>query len=442
MKEPYIRLKAEGAPCGEPDTITVTAANATDLFTSVGHGLLEGYAVEFTGADLPAGVNANQLYYVIAAGLTADVFAVSATVGGATINFTDDGTGAITCHKYTEHSSVVLWVPGQKLDVDPQAEYEDRNDEIRPKGPVEGYISAYDPKFSLPMRAYPDPLGLFMFAWAGLVTTTAGNGTITDPDGVVIPTGATRHVYGGNAAETGSPPEGVGPGFKTGITPQTLFCDSADDDAAGPWWRTAGITIEEIKLSGDKGALICDVSAKALYHDGVASDPGLTPSLPALTILPWSSTECQLTWGLSGSATTESFDLTFKQPFEQKAAYGNASKYPSLTRLEGRREVTGTIKKSDIDLDDWDALMDAETFAVVAKYETAMVIGATTYKYTMWVDLPKCQYTGMKMGALEGGKARRDMDLDFGAFYDTTALYDSGVKVTIVNGTAAYNTGL
>jgi hypothetical protein len=227
---------------------------------------------------------------------------------------------------------------------------------------------------------------------------------------------------------------------KSGITPQTLFCDSADDDVAGPWFRTSGITLDELKLSGSDGALIFDVEAKALFHDSVAADPVLTPSLPALTIYPWSYGECQLTWGLSGSATTEDFELLLKQPFEQKQGFSVSSKYPSLTRLEGRRAVTGTIKKSDMDLDDFNGFIDATTFAVTAKYQTAMVIGATTYKYTMWVDLPRCQYTGMKAGALEGGQARRDMEFDFGAFYSTTDLF--AAKVTLVNGTAGYNTGL
>lgn len=350
---------------------------------------------------------------------------------------TSPGTGTI--------STDVFWIPGQKLDVDDQPKYEDRNNEIRPKGPVGGYISGHDVKVGLDVRAYPDPLGLILFGWGGLVTSAAGNGTtVKDPDNVSIPAGASKHIYGGNSAETGTPVEGVGPGFKPGIIPQTLICDSADDDAAGPWWLTSGITIEEIKISGDEdAALIAEISAGALFHKNVVSDPALTPSMPSLSLLPWSTCECLMTWGLSGSAQAEEFDISLKQPYEMKPGFKvSGSKYKTVTRLTGRRNITGTIKKSDIDVDDWNALMAGTQFAVTLKFQTEMDIGATSYPYTMWIDLPACQYTGMKPGALSGGEARRETELDFGAFYDPTSLYDSGIKITLVNGTTGYNTGI
>jgi len=70
----------------------VTGVAATDLFTKVAHGLVAGDAVRFTGLTGGTGITAGKTYYVIAAGLTADVFAVSETLGGATINFTTDLT--------------------------------------------------------------------------------------------------------------------------------------------------------------------------------------------------------------------------------------------------------------------------------------------------------------------------------------------------------------
>lgn len=72
----------------------VTVVAATDLFSSTGHGLVSGIPVIFsTTGTLPAGLALNTTYYVIASGLTANDFRVSATLGGSTIDVTDTGTG-------------------------------------------------------------------------------------------------------------------------------------------------------------------------------------------------------------------------------------------------------------------------------------------------------------------------------------------------------------
>ncbi len=73
----------------------VTIDPATDLFTATGHGLQVGDQLSFSASDgeLPAGLSANTTYYVIASGLSADAFRVSATAGGGTINITGTATG-------------------------------------------------------------------------------------------------------------------------------------------------------------------------------------------------------------------------------------------------------------------------------------------------------------------------------------------------------------
>jgi hypothetical protein len=73
---------------GSPQIASVVAS--TDLFTTTGHGLVAGTPVRFSrkeGVGLPTpGVT----YFVIASGLTANDFKVSATLGGATIDVTND----------------------------------------------------------------------------------------------------------------------------------------------------------------------------------------------------------------------------------------------------------------------------------------------------------------------------------------------------------------
>ena len=75
----------------------------TDLFTATAHGLLENDALIFeSDGTIPTGITADTVvYYVIASGLTADAFKVSATIGGSTIDVTDTGTGN---HKFLKVS--------------------------------------------------------------------------------------------------------------------------------------------------------------------------------------------------------------------------------------------------------------------------------------------------------------------------------------------------
>jgi hypothetical protein len=67
----------------------VTAAAATDLFTSTAHGLVNDRPV--TLASPPAGLTAGVVYYVVSA--TANTFGLATAPGGSLVNVTADGTG-------------------------------------------------------------------------------------------------------------------------------------------------------------------------------------------------------------------------------------------------------------------------------------------------------------------------------------------------------------
>lgn len=75
-------------------TVTI---GASAVFTSVGHGLTAGRTVIFstTGA-LPTGITAGTVYYVISAGLTANDFEVSTTIGGSAITTSGSQSGVHT----------------------------------------------------------------------------------------------------------------------------------------------------------------------------------------------------------------------------------------------------------------------------------------------------------------------------------------------------------
>ncbi len=89
----------EYTTCGKELPATVVAS--TDLFTAAGSGFSANDPVQFYADDvgndnlpapkLPAGIVAGTTYYVIASGLTATAFKVSATLGGAAVDVTDAG---------------------------------------------------------------------------------------------------------------------------------------------------------------------------------------------------------------------------------------------------------------------------------------------------------------------------------------------------------------
>lgn len=88
-------------------TFTVTIASP-GVFTSTAHKLLAGDPVVFsTDGSLPTGLVAGTTYYVIATGLTADAFRVSATVGGAAINTSGSQSGT---HRFTATKRTCMYV--------------------------------------------------------------------------------------------------------------------------------------------------------------------------------------------------------------------------------------------------------------------------------------------------------------------------------------------
>ncbi len=80
-------------------TITI-ATPAVVSFTA--HGLIAGDSVKFTTTGaLPTGIVSGTEYFVISAGLTADAFRISATVGGSAINTSGSQSGVHTLIRTT-----------------------------------------------------------------------------------------------------------------------------------------------------------------------------------------------------------------------------------------------------------------------------------------------------------------------------------------------------
>jgi hypothetical protein len=101
----YDALTAGTQKCWSPAgasarrAIAVVAADlAGNTIQSPAHGLAAGNSVLFwatIGAALPTGLSEDTEYFVIAAGLTADVFSVSTTLGGSAVDITAIGDGDV-----------------------------------------------------------------------------------------------------------------------------------------------------------------------------------------------------------------------------------------------------------------------------------------------------------------------------------------------------------
>ncbi len=77
-----------------------TAANATDVFTSIGHGIANDTPIYVSSTlTLPTGLSTATTYYII--NTATDTFKLSATVGGSAIDITTDGTGTLYVWRVT-----------------------------------------------------------------------------------------------------------------------------------------------------------------------------------------------------------------------------------------------------------------------------------------------------------------------------------------------------
>jgi len=85
-------LRAIGFLDADPPILGV--GNVDDTIDAYAHGLSTDQRVivlAAPGALLPAGLSENTAYFVLASGLTADVFKLSTTSGGAAVNITAGG---------------------------------------------------------------------------------------------------------------------------------------------------------------------------------------------------------------------------------------------------------------------------------------------------------------------------------------------------------------
>ncbi len=295
-----------------------------------------------------------------------------------------------------------------------------RDDELRHQDePLAVFPDAFEPSWEYKSRAYPDLVGWRLKHICGEPTTTTGNGIITDPDGVVIPTGAYRHVF-------------KAPFGPSGASPITAQIEAAYKDQ-GFYARLKGCACAEFSIeTPEEGGASISASGPANYLVRI-EDPALSPAYEALSVRPFVRGNLSLSW-LGGSGTTQDFSLTIKNPVEAVRSLGIASKFPDVMEKanDGPIVVSGSIPKRQLDPDDWDALVSAIGFAALAKWVSDSIIAAG-YPYKLYAAMSNCQYVGGEPDALANQRRH-------GASFDwkSTTQSTGSTTFTLVNATASY----
>jgi hypothetical protein len=319
--------------------------------------------------------------------------------------------GAVTTTPY-RISTDKVYFPTTAGKIAPGPQWLDRGDELRGiEGSPPNLVETFEPVGSIAERAYLNNI-IALLSLSGLQdTVTAGNGVITDPDAVVIPAGAYRHVFT----------------KRGGITAKTAQI-IAHYEAEAVDFKGQGFGVSQLQLNA-AGEATADLMG--LVFGNVAAT-GDTPVYDAFVIPPIRRGDLFLTW-LASSGVTADFNVTIANPLERvrSLSLATSSFFPDLMEHGDERvALTGSIPKRRLADADIDALMAGTTFSAKARWKSPKVIGATSYKYSMWIEMPACQYTEADPDEL-GNFRRRGGDFSFKAAWDEAAGYD--FKVTVVN---------
>lgn len=283
----------------------------------------------------------------------------------------------------------------------------------------------YNPTWSLTSRAYGDTLGFLLTAMLGAPTTTAGNGVITDPDGVKIPTGAYRHVF-------------TAPFGPSGYYPQTQEFIAAYKDQS-VFYRLKGCATEQLNITvPESGGVQLEASGPACYIARI-SDPSLSVSPDGATTSPFQRAFATVSTWLSNSYVTVSAqDISYSiaNPVSQIMGMTTATRFPeTVQKDDGPITVTGSVSARQIDADDWDALTANTGFAATTRFVSTDTI-ASSYPYKAYITAKNCQYVGGGPDALSN-RRRIGGTFEFRHTYAGTA---GNTVITIVNNTSSYAT--
>jgi hypothetical protein len=295
----------------------------------------------------------------------------------------------------------------------------ERDDELRNSDDPDAVITeSYAPTWEEEDRMYPDLTGFRLKHQLGAPTTTAGDGTITDPDSVAVPAGAYKHVWTAPFAA------GIEP-----MTTQRIYAYGSES----VFFKQKGCACEKTDITTpDKGGGRIKVSGPALYQSRI-SDPSLTPAYQSLAVRPFVKANLTLATWLASSTNHQDFDISIASPVVAVRSLGAASKFPDLMEKDdGLLMFTGSVSQRRLLTADWDALLNASGFSAKALWTSESII-ASAYPYKLYVEMSNCQYVGGDPDDLDN-KRRHGASFNWKA----TNAGSASVTVTLINATASY----
>lgn len=375
-------------------------------------------------------------------------------------------------------STVERFMRLQSLAMAPNPSQLRRNDELGSgEGEPPQLIDGFAPAGSFSIRAYVNDL-IFWLSLSGFTPTfTPGGAAVTGPAqttvvGVNALNSATLNVVdtsefessgtfilggvattytgktstsftgcGNHAATTGG--EVVNDNVPAGATKVVfakrggLHAKTAQMDLCYPdnsfFVKAQGVGVSQLSMNA---AGQVNGTLAALVYARVA-DPNLTPVLDSIGIPPLRSGNITVSPWLAGAGETDDFNFTVNNGLVARRGL-NASFFPkTIQHADDPVMITGTRPAYELTAADIDALLSGQTFAAKAWWKSSKVIGATTYKYRMVVDIPACQYVGGGQDELR--RARR-----FGGSYNWFAAQDEttakDITITLVGAIGAVET--
>jgi hypothetical protein len=371
-----------------------------------------------------------------------------------------------------------LYLPVTAANIEANPAYKDRSDELRSiAGAVPKIIESYAPAGQIAENCYVHDL-TWLLELAGFAGTfTAGGAVVTGPEqttatgvnalnsavlnvgdtsgfpaagtfilgGVATTytgktatsfTGCSNHVAttGGEVINDNVPAGASKWVFakRTGINARTaqIITNYADEAMKK---QGNGFAVSQLGLTAD-GALSADLMGLVLKR--LAVDTTTVPTYATSAIPPVRRGDLSLSW-LGGGGVPADFSLAIANGLApvRTLSITPPSNYPDAMEFgDDQVKVSGSIPKRVLASADYDALMAATTFSARARFKTAKVIGATTYAYTVVIEMPACQYVGGSADPL-GNKRRFGASFDFEAAYDETTGRD--VRITLVNDVTA-----
>lgn len=304
-----------------------------------------------------------------------------------------------------------------------------RDDEVRGINEALAILpDKYDPTLTLVVSCYPDTAAFFLKAVTDGITTTAGDGVITDPDGATIVASAYRHVFvapGGQTATAAIP-----------ITMNVKACFGTQDGEVLAY-EGRGCAVTSIAFAQADARVQMTISMTPTYWDRI-SDPSLTPAFESLpNVHPFRDKDITIPTWLSSTGKNESggFDFTVEKPVQTHRTMSIASLWPDfIDKGDGMITVTGTVDKRYLGSADWDAFKNKTGFAAKAKFANDSIVTGSRH-YGMWLEMANAQYTSADVASLTNTR-------NIGAKYAWQATNLSGSAgswtITLINGTSSY----